>query len=889
MIRCPKCNTLNRDSSRFCSECGAPLHKTRIRCPQCGTLNPVGNIFCDHCHARLLPAEDADSVMRETKPSEETLPRVQGISLPTRPSPASEDSNADEKAELPDWLMGFLAPEGTEPEAAGAKAAALGSLSSPTEEESEPLAPSELPDWLLGLTAEEEPVSAAPEGKLEPAEGLPDWLSGLGAEGEPVSAAPEAELEPAEGLPDWLSGLGAEEEPVSAAPEGKLEPAEGLPDWLSGLGAEEEPVSAAPEADLEPAEGLPDWLSGLGAEEEPVSAAPEAELEPAEGLPDWLSGLVAEEEPVSDAPEAEPEPAEGLPDWLSGMMEQPVAGRAAAAMEPEPAPAAGEFPDWLSGMMEEISSEPPSAAELAGELDMHEPAAGLEPAALPDWLAGIADELPETGAKPLPKEQETPTRAEAPLPDWLSAWEEGAGAKLAETDADLLDLDDEDTWPEREALVPDSKPESAGVAEPAEVPEWLRALGPRPDAAGVEALPEGLEQAEVPTWLEQLRPPGTAPLDASRAPEVAPGEETSEGGLVRAEIPDWVQQYRPTSTSAAEAASLLDAVLESSPESEGPLSGLVGLLPALPVVDAPAQPGTRMTSALPQTVVQEAQLWQQLLERGAGDVSTKPKARARATWSATVIRVVVALALALVSVLRFTETPLALPPEQPAVAALQTSIAALQPADTVLVAFEYTLADVDEMNFIVEALLEHLLTREVRIVAVSTLPEGPGIIEERFAWAAIRPDVSSASLTNRGFVPGGASGVASILANPIVEDEPALVLVITSRPEKLKAWVEQNVVANGMRVGAGRPALPLAAGVSAATVPQTRPYLDASVDAGWLSGFSGVASYWQARGLPPREDISRRLDALLLTQWVAVSFLLAGAIFYGLAGKQRTV
>ncbi len=358
---------------------------------------------------------------------------------------------------------------------------------------------------------------------------------------------------------------------------------------------------------------------------------------------------------------------------------------------------------------------------------------------------------------------------------------------------------------------------------------------------------------------------------------------------MRAEIPEWVQQYRPTSTSATETASLLDAVLESTPESEGPLSGLAGLLPALPVVDAPAQLGSRMTPALSQTVVQEAQLWQQLLERGAGDVSTRPKTRARAAWAAVVIRVVVALALALVSVLRFTEAPLALPPEQPAVAALQTSIEALQPADTVLVAFEYTLADVDEMNFVVEVLLEHLLTREVRIVAVSTLPEGPGIIEERFAWAAIRPDVYSANLVNGGFVTGGAAGVASILATPVAEEaEPAMVLVITSRPEKLKAWVEQHVVANGMRAAAGKPALPLAAGVSAATAPQIRPYLEASVDSGWLSGFSGVASYWQARGLPPREDISRRLDALLLTQWVAASFLLAGAIFYGLAGKQRT-
>ena len=937
MIRCPKCNTLNRDSSRFCNECGAPLHKTRIRCPQCGTLNPVGNIFCDHCHTRLLPAEDTDAALRETKPSEEALPRVQGISLPTRPSSAGENGNADEQAELPDWLMGFLEPEGAEPETAIGSEAPRDWLPDATEAAGEPLAPADLPDWLSGLGAEAASVGEAFEPELEPelapAEGLPDWLLGLGAEEESVAATPEPEpeLAPIEGLPDWLSGLGTEEESVAATPEPEpgLAPAEGLPDWLSGLRAEEESAAATPEPGpgLAPAVDLPDWLSGLGAEAAPIGAAaePKPELAPTEGLPDWLSGLMTEEESVGVVSEPEPGPApteglpdwlsgsgaeegeparvvspepvsapvEDLPDWLSGMMEEPAPAVADAAVVtgPATAPAEEEFPDWLSGMMEEIPSEQPPAEALAGGPAMQEPATDLEPGELPDWLSGMMDESPDTAAQPSPATREAPMGAAAPLPDWMSAWEEDAeaGAKPADAGAQPPDLSDEDTWPEQDALVPEGKPESGAAISPAELPEWLRDLGPRPDTAGTEVLPEGLEQAEVPMWLEQFRPPGTAPLDPSRAPEVPPGEVDSESGLVRAEIPEWVQQYRPTAESAAAAQSALDAVLASSPESEGPLSGLAGLLPALPVVDAPSQLGLETPVALPQTVVQEAQLWQRLLERGGGDGSTRPKTRARAAWPAVAIRIAVALALALVSVLRFTEMPLALPSEQPGVTALQASIEALQPADTVLLALEYTPAEVDEMNFIVEALLEHLLTREVRIVAVSTFPEGPGIIEERFAWASKRPDVPAENLVNRGFVTGGAAGVASVLSNSTAETEPALVLVVTSRPDKLKAWVEQIAVANEMRVAAGKPTLPLVAGVNAAAAPQVRPYLDASVDAGWLSGFSGVASYWQARGLPLREDISRRLDALLLAQWVAASLLLAGAIFYGLAGKQRMV
>ncbi|MGC9467792.1 MAG: zinc-ribbon domain-containing protein, partial [Anaerolineae bacterium] len=58
MIRCPSCGTLNKDSRRACSNCGAALPQTKIKCPKCGTLNPIGNLFCDHCNARLIQAEE---------------------------------------------------------------------------------------------------------------------------------------------------------------------------------------------------------------------------------------------------------------------------------------------------------------------------------------------------------------------------------------------------------------------------------------------------------------------------------------------------------------------------------------------------------------------------------------------------------------------------------------------------------------------------------------------------------------------------------------------------------------------------------------------------------------------------------------------------------------
>jgi len=790
MIRCPKCNTLNRDSSRFCSECGAPLYRTRIRCPQCGTLNPVGNIFCDQCHTRLVPAEETPTTPA-VKLTEETGPRVQGISLPTRPAPAGESGETGDQQAVPDWLMGFL-----EPETPGA-----GEVS-----------------------------GAVPDGLVERAE---------------ETAAPPEPVTPVE-LPDWLTGLAEASAPAAVPSRPKPEPAAELPDWLTGLAEESAPAAVPSRPELEPAAELPDWLTGLAEESAPAAAAPVPEPEPAAAeLPDWLAGLV--EEAAGPSPAAPP-------------------------LAPE-APAEAEIPDWLSGIMEEVP-----AAEPIVEPEPQEPEASLEPAALPDWLAGVMgpEEAPAQGPG-------APAIPAAPAPDWLSAWEEDIEEERPVGGRE--DLSAEDTWPEQQAPASESARMGAGEMA-AEVPDWLRALEPRSGAVAVEALPEGLEQAELPMWLEQLRPPGTAPLDSSRAPEMPPGEEAPVEGLTRAEIPDWLQQYRPTATSPATGTSALEMAV-SAPESEGPLSGLVGLLPALPGVDAPAQFAPAMAVPLPQTVVQEAQLWQQLLEGGAS-AQARPKPRPRATWPAVVVRVMVALVLVLASLLRFSETPLAQPPEQPNVSALYTTIEALQPGAEVWIAFDYTLADVDEMDFIVEALLEHLLSREVRIVAVSTLPEGPGLIADRFAWALGRPDVSPDSLVNRGFAAGGTAGVAQILTSATVDAGPNLLVVLSSRPEKFKAWVEQTAVINGARLAAGKPALPLVAGVSAAAAPQLRPYLSASAQAGWLSGFSGVAAYLQARGLPPREDISRRLDALLVTQWLAASFLAAGALFYLLAGKQKT-
>lgn len=50
-IRCPECNSLNDDNSKFCSNCGSRLNKEHI-CKECGTKLNDTDKFCSNCGAK---------------------------------------------------------------------------------------------------------------------------------------------------------------------------------------------------------------------------------------------------------------------------------------------------------------------------------------------------------------------------------------------------------------------------------------------------------------------------------------------------------------------------------------------------------------------------------------------------------------------------------------------------------------------------------------------------------------------------------------------------------------------------------------------------------------------------------------------------------------------
>ena len=51
-MKCPNCQTENREEATFCRDCGQPLQND-LKCPSCGSTSPSGTKFCDKCGQSL--------------------------------------------------------------------------------------------------------------------------------------------------------------------------------------------------------------------------------------------------------------------------------------------------------------------------------------------------------------------------------------------------------------------------------------------------------------------------------------------------------------------------------------------------------------------------------------------------------------------------------------------------------------------------------------------------------------------------------------------------------------------------------------------------------------------------------------------------------------------
>jgi hypothetical protein len=208
---------------------------------------------------------------------------------------------------------------------------------------------------------------------------------------------------------------------------------------------------------------------------------------------------------------------------------------------------------------------------------------------------------------------------------------------------------------------------------------------------------------------------------------------------------------------------------------------------------------------------------------------------------------------------------------------LRDQLEQLQAGDTVLMVVEYGPAYADEMNAMAEALLEHLQEREVSLRLASTLPEGTGLSHAAVTAVYGSDDV----VLGRTYLVNQMPGVAGYLQSPDVQSAAHLV-VLASRPSRIRWWVEQNAALAGVN---GANPLPISVAASASAGPLISPYLDRTMVDGWIIGLPQTLTYRELRGFD-NASYAGIPDVLMLAHWVAAGFLLFGLLYYLALGKK---
>jgi len=899
MIHCPYCGAENPDDARSCGACGQSLPELTaggVRCPMCEAENDFGAEFCGECGARLRPVSATTAASAP----------MGDLSLPEEgtgdlPPPLPADASAEIPEDMPSWLQRLLHTHGLAGPEEEEEAEPLSLQDRMAEPEREPRpaewpgppAAAETEDWLAAMRETgEEPLLEEPE-ETEEVEDV-DWLQALRSEGEvleqPTEAAEEADLPLDAEVSDWLRSL-REPEPEAAVEPPDVTDFEG-PDWLRDLGepaaeAEEEipPLAEEPplaEMPIEEEEELPDWLRDLGepgAEEEEgipplVEEPPPAEMPVAEEeLPDWLRDLgepVAEEEELPPLAETPVDEEEELPDWLRDLgepsveaeREEPSAVEVTPPVAPPEAPVVGEeeLPEWLAELREEEvkeetivspietipSPEEPAVEEPEGLREVGE----LEPSEPPVPVAPHAAE--EAGV-------DEDEEAEVEVPEWLRE------VRGVEPDVTEEVPGEEPTLPDW--LTQPAAPEVTVEAGEVAAPEWMQ--GPMPVDREVTA--EDQDRAP-PDWLEGLGPVAKAPADEQAPPFV--GEEIAEppvppqepvaeveetGDLARADIPEWMLALRPR--ELGEEAVEEEGIVELG----GPLAGIRGVLPVEPIITLP-----RLTP--PETVVTEVppesgDLFAEIVAQPSVSTAAVSR-RVKKPFVASVQRVLIYLLLLAAVVVPLLMTPLYGPKDAKALQAGAEAFYALLegrgaialPADSaVVVAFDYNPATAAELSLQARDIVEHLMRRRMRVMAISLYPEGAALAGDVLdELAAGQGYTYGENYIHLGYLPNQPASVRYFLNNgpagkgqtdyrnglavsryPVaqgVNDLSAVGLVVELAGDEstLRTWVEQITV---------RADVPVVAGVSAATAPYAWPYLDSGQLQALLVGLPGAAEY----------------------------------------------
>ena len=488
-------------------------------------------------------------------------------------------------------------------------------------------------------------------------------------------------------------------------------------------------------------------------------------------------------------------------------------------IQPEAIPASdAEMPEWLRQVMPAEIANPPAEPAAPGGQDEAEP----------EWLSSLLG---------------TPAEPEAPAavtPDWLAQ----APAPVSPFTLDTDDAQTDQAAPSEGSSRPDWLARLSATEEPAvKTPAFSLE-----DEGYPESGPGGDDRvlSTLPDWVSQL---------SAEQPE--PAADEAESGLTPAELPGWLEAMRPVDTLPTTAPS--EDLTNAEMVAAGPLIGLRGVLSAEPdAIRAHKTTGYSLKVRVTEEQHNRLALLEDLLK---GEQRSKPLPASPAITPQYVFRLVITLALLLPVLWIVINQSKAVPAPsidtQPGVLPLDSKLRGVQPGEPVLLAIDYEAGFSGEMELVARSLLRRLDEQNAYVVMMSTNTTGPALAERMLDAYNRGRSTPLSQITNLGYLPGGALGLAGLARAPrqalpyaLTGAEPwltapldavgtltdfKLVMVITNDAETARNWIEQ--------VG---PALkdenvPLLMAVSSQAEAMVRPYYEGAspLVTGLMVGLAG--------------------------------------------------
>ncbi len=681
--------------------------------------------------------------------------------------------------------------------------------------------------WLSNLGGTSEP--AQPSTPSASSQEDLSWLSNLGGTSEPAQpSTPSASSQDDLG---WLSNLGGTSEPAQpSTPSASSQEDLG---WLSNFGGTSEPVQPS----TSPASSQDDlgWLSNLGGTSEPAQPSTPSSQEDL----GWLNEFAGTSEPASQPS------ASGDLDWLSNL---------GGASEPAPQPSSSGDSDWLAGLGEISQPSMPSSAKPFGTTDE----LSLPPNF--DETKGIPQISPFMPRRTAPLNENA---INDNMPDWLKSATEAAPSLPLGVGV----LDDLRGTSSRtpEKVTPPSTPKPVPVE-----PEVFPAPAESRSLSNQDV--DSLFSMDMPDWLSQPQP-GASDADSQ------PGGLSPRESLAPVELPSWVQAMRPVESALSETDA---SVAQDQPaEKEGPLAGLVGVIPFAPIGSSRRPKAFSLKLQATEEQQAEAALFDRIL---AGETAARAVSSSATITSQRMLRIAISAAfwvvLGAILFLRSQFMPVsALLPND--VQAVSNTVASIPDGASVLVVIDYDPSLAGEMEAVGGPLLDQLvLAKAPRLSFLSTSPNSSALADRLLASANISKPIDAGGLgylagqkySNLGYLPGGSAGILDFMSQPdsfIRANEfkvsgfsgYAAVIVLTDNAESGRAWVEQLHTAKQTNPSLANQSLILV--TSAQAGPLLQPYVSSKQVAGMINGLADAArfefvnnsrpgmarSYWDAFGI----------------------------------------